>query len=85
MRHADAATLGALEALLEKLRSVPALREKKPGVFYVRSKPYLHFHQDPTGIFADVKLGGVEFERFPVNTESEQRELLGQVVKNQKA
>ncbi|MCU7370801.1 hypothetical protein PEC18_07895 [Paucibacter sp. O1-1] len=83
MKHAGAATLGLLETLLTKLRGLPALKEKKPGIFYVKSKPYLHFHEDPAGIFADVRLGGEEFERFPVNTEREQQSLLQLVAKDQ--
>ena len=85
MKHAGAATLGLLETLLMKLRGLPALKEKKPGIFYVKSKPYLHFHEDPAGIFADVRLGGAEFERFPVNTEPEQQSLLQLVAKDQAA
>jgi len=26
------------------------------GMFYLKSKPFLHFHDAPAGIFADVKL-----------------------------
>ena len=31
------------------------LREKKRGSFYLKSKGYLHFHEDPKGMFADVE------------------------------
>lgn len=85
MKHAGAATLGLLETLLMKLRGLPALKEKKPGIFYVKSKPYLHFHEDPAGVFADVRLSGEEFERFPVNTRLEQESLLKLVAKNRAA
>jgi len=85
MKHAGSATLDALEALLVKLRDLPGRIEKKPGIFYVKSKAYLHFHEDPSGIFADAKLGGDEFERFPVNTKHEQESLLRLVVRNRNA
>jgi hypothetical protein len=85
MKHAGSATLSSLEALLAKLRVLPGLVEKKPGLFYVKSKAYLHFHEDPAGIFADAKLSGEEFERFPVNTRLEQESLLRAVAKNRNA
>ena len=85
MKHAGSATLSSLEALLAKLRSLPGLVEKKPGIFYVKAKAYLHFHEDPAGIFADVKLSRDEFERFPVNTKHEQESLFMHVAKNRAA
>lgn len=83
MKHAGSSTIKLLEALLVKLRVLPGLVERKPGIFYAKSKAYLHFHEDPTGVFADVKLSGNEFERFPVNTQQEQESLLKLVVKSQ--
>jgi hypothetical protein len=77
MKHAGPASLSSLEAFLVKLRALPGLVERKRGIFYVKSKAYLHFHEDPAGVFADAKLGGDEFERFPVNTRQEQEFLLG--------
>jgi hypothetical protein len=35
----------------------------------------LHFHEDPAGLFADVKLTGT-FERLRVSTAAEQRRLV---------
>jgi hypothetical protein len=82
MKHATAATLNLLEDLLAKLRILPGLTERKPGIFYVKSKAYLHFHEDPAGLFVDVKLEGDDFERFPVNTKQEQTQLIQLVAKN---
>ena len=79
MKHASSTTLGALEPLLVRLRGVPGLTEKKLGVFYVKSSAYLHFHEDPAGLFADVKLSAKDFERFPVNTQREQDALFTRV------
>jgi hypothetical protein len=85
MKHAGQATLRSLEELLAKLRVLPGLVERKPGIFYVKAKAYLHFHEDPSGVFADARLGGDEFERFPVNTKPEQESLLTLVAKNRNA
>ena len=75
MRHARAAGLEALNDLLESLRSRTALTERRPGIFYVRGKAFLHFHEDPAGLFADLRLAG-DWQRFPVNSPDERVELL---------
>jgi hypothetical protein len=79
VRHATADALDRIEALLASLRGLAALREKKRGTFYRGSNAFLHFHEDPAGIFADVKLGGAEFTRLRATTRAEQRRLLGVV------
>ena len=48
------------------------LTERTPGSFYRKSSAFLHFHEDPAGLFADVKLNGSGFERFRVSTKVEQ-------------
>jgi len=65
--------------MLGQLRTFPTLRERKLGVFYRRSRAFLHFHEDPGGIYADVRLGGPDFERFPVGSAAEQREVLRRI------
>jgi hypothetical protein len=67
-----------LSSLLAQLRELPDVREKSPGVFYRKSRAFLHFHEDPAGLFADVRLAG-EFERFEVTTVEQQRALLRRV------
>ncbi|HEX4710122.1 hypothetical protein [Phenylobacterium sp.] len=54
MRHARDADLDRLEDLLAQLRTLPGLAEKKRGVFYRKSRAFLHFHDDPRGLFADI-------------------------------
>lgn len=66
MKHAGAATLARIEPLLMRLRSIEGLVERRPGVFYLRGRAFLHFHEDPAGVFADVRLDGVEFRRLAV-------------------
>ncbi len=75
VRHATPAALDELEPLLARVRQVRGLVEKKRGVFYRRSKAFLHFHEDPSGAHADVRLGS-DFERFRVETRREQDRLL---------
>jgi hypothetical protein len=75
MKHATAFTLDKLEPLLIQLREIPGLKEKSRGCFYRKSKSFLHFHEDPAGIFSDI-YDGTEFKRMPVNSESEKRELI---------
>ena len=78
MRHARSDALDELEPLLEELRVLPGLVEKSRGVFYRRSKAFLHFHEDPSGLHADVRLGD-DFERFRVQTKTEQAALVRRV------
>ena len=75
MRHATPADLDELEPLLSRLRKLDQLVEKNRGVFYRKSKAFLHFHEDPTGLHADVRLGA-DFERFRVQTREEQDALV---------
>lgn len=63
MKHAGSAVLEGLAPLLARLRAIEGLVERRPGVFYHRSRAFLHFHEDPAGVFADVRFDGVEFER----------------------
>jgi hypothetical protein len=75
MKHASAATLQQLADLLDQIRQRQALKEKKLGVFYRKSRSFLHFHEDPAGTFADLSSGD-ESVRYPVNTTKQQHALL---------
>ena len=67
MKHATSAALDDLEPLLAELRMLPGLTEKSRGVFYRKSRAFLHFHEDPKGLFADVRnADGSDFERIDV-------------------
>ena len=72
MKHASHKTLKSLDNVLQRLRAQGALVERTPGAFYFKSKAFLHFHEDPAGLFADVKLDGTTFERMCINTRAEQ-------------
>jgi hypothetical protein len=67
-----------IEPLLEHLRARSVLREKRPGVFYLKSRAFLHFHDDPSGVYADVRLAD-DFVRMRVSTRSEQSDLLDRI------
>ena len=82
MKHAGAAAFEVLSDLLGSLRSRTALVERRPGIFYVSGKAFLHFHEDPAGLFADLRLGS-DWQRFPVNSPDERAELLAIIDRTQ--
>jgi hypothetical protein len=74
MKHAGPEALDQLEPVLAKLRKLDGLRERKRGAFYRGSSAFLHFHEDPAGFFADLKVAD-DFIRFPVNSGAEVERL----------
>ena len=81
MKHAGPRTLAALAPLRRRLSEQPSLVERTPGCFYLKAVAFLHFHEDPTGTYADVKLAGVEFTRLRSTTKKEQSRLLALVTR----
>lgn len=75
MKHAGHEALDSLSDLLEQIRTREGLKEKKLGIFYRKSKAFLHFHEDPAGLFADLN-AGANFARYPVNSHREWAALL---------
>lgn len=68
MKHATAVALDELEPLLARLRQLPGLKERSRGIFYVKSRAFLHFHEDPAGLFADIRAAdGRDFDRINVD------------------
>jgi hypothetical protein len=80
MRHARGEALDRLEPLLGRIRALDALRERSRGVFYRRATPFLHFHEDPKGLFADLRRGD-DFTRHAVNTPVQQDALLARIAR----
>lgn len=78
MKHATPAALAALADLLARVRAHAGVVERRPGVFYSRSRAFLHFHEDPAGLFADLR-AGADFDRYPVNTPPECQALLSAI------
>jgi hypothetical protein len=73
MRHARDQDLDRIESLLAQVRTLPGLVEKKRGVFYRKSRSFLHFHEDPKGMFADI---GDPDERIDVTQAAGQAALM---------
>jgi hypothetical protein len=78
VRHATAEDLDRIEALLAELRKIPQLRERQRGYFSLRSRAFLHFHEDAGDLYVDVKLDS-SFERMKVTSRSEQAHFLSRV------
>ncbi len=80
MKHAGAEALTSLHSLLQDLRRIDQLKERSPGTFYIKSSAFLHFHEDPAGMFADVRIPirktGGGWQRHRVTTQAEQSRLL---------
>ena len=79
MRHITPENLDRLSSMLADLRKIHGLQEKKTGVFYRKSKAFLHFHEDPKGLFADLRLAGADFDRFDVTSRADQRALVARI------
>jgi hypothetical protein len=77
VRHARDEDLDRVQALLVQLRTLPGMVEKKRGVFYFKSRSFLHFHEDPKGMFADIREagGGNDFDRIDVTEAAGQKAL----------
>ncbi len=76
MKHATKATLKRLSGLLEQIRMKEEIKEKSLGIFYRKSKSFLHFHEDAAALFADLRAADDGFRRYRVNTKPEWRALL---------
>jgi hypothetical protein len=75
VKHAGAEALGVLSELLQKLRNRTGLVERRPGIFYVQGRAFLHFHEDRAGLFADLRQGG-DWLRLAVNDLKDRERLL---------
>ena len=78
MKHAGPLALDALNDLLDAVRTRPGLREPRRGVFYRKGKAWLHFHEDPAGLFADLR-SGADWQRFPVSDAAGRTALLAAI------
>ncbi|MBI3271361.1 MAG: hypothetical protein HYZ53_20385 [Planctomycetes bacterium] len=75
MKHAGEPALDALEDVLQGIRRIPDLTERKRGIFYKRAGAFLHFHEDPAGLFADLREES-GWRRLRVSTRAERRALV---------
>jgi hypothetical protein len=82
MKHAGPGALDQLEPLLAEIRAFAALREKSRGVFYLKSRAFLHFHEDSLGLFADVRdPGAADFDRLKVDDDAGGQALVARLSK----
>jgi hypothetical protein len=75
MKHAGPVALDVLDDLLAAIRVRGELKEPRRGVFYRRGKAWLHFHEDPAGLFADLR-DGADWTRVRVSKADERKKLL---------
>lgn len=82
MGHTRYQDLKDLEKELSYIRKLDRIQEKKPGVFYLKSQAFLHFH-DKDGIrWADVKENG-KWKKLEINfkaTQKQKKEFLKKVL-----
>jgi hypothetical protein len=78
VRHATPAALEHLEPLLERLRLVDGITERKPGNFVRGSRAFLHFHEHGDDTYADVR-GATDWDRYKVTSANDQKVLLAAV------
>jgi hypothetical protein len=75
MKHATGEVLKSINDLLTQLRKLEPLKERKVGVFYLKNNTFLHFHEDPTGIYGDVRIGD-DWQRYRVSNQAERKRFL---------
>jgi hypothetical protein len=75
MKHAGSGALDRLAEVLASLRARSRLCETRPGIFYVKGRAFLHFHEDPAGLFADLRQDDA-WLRLPANSRAECEVLL---------
>jgi hypothetical protein len=78
VRHATQEDLDRLEPLLEELRKLPQLRERKRGSFSRAGRALLHFHEGAGDLYVDVRLDA-KFQRMKVTSNNEQADFLARV------
>jgi hypothetical protein len=81
MKHAGVEALKKIDALLKQIRELVSnsvIKEKKVGIFYLKSSAFLHFHEDRDDVFADIKQNS-EFVRYRVTDKAGQKLLIQQL------
>jgi hypothetical protein len=78
MKHAGPEALAGLAGLLTSLRARQELNERRPGIFYVKGRAFLHFHEDPAGVFADLR-EAQDWRRLRVNDPEDRARLIEEV------
>lgn len=71
-------SLDQIAPLLEVLRANPALVEVRPTMFHLNGREFLHFHDYPNAVWADVRLTK-RTVRMRVSSPMEKADLLAQI------
>ena len=71
-------TIDTLSILLNFLKSYEISNEVKPTNFHLNGKGFIHFHDEPDGLWADIFLSKRRL-RMPANTDSEQADVIGTI------
>lgn len=67
MAHCPYDLLTDISGALDRLRTLPGIVERKPGIFYIKGDGFLHFHIKDGERWADVKpKRGGGWERIPL-------------------
>ena len=75
MAHSKIESLGDIAEILENIRKLDKVKERKPGIFYLKSKSFLHFHEKDGRRWADIRDGlnwGSELD-IPYNPSKRER------------
>lgn len=64
MAHCKYSDLQDLEAAFETIRTYEGVKEPKPGIFYLKSKGFLHFHIKDECRWADIRDGEAWGDKF---------------------
>lgn len=73
MAHIDPKKLSDLEPVLSVIREWPRIKERKPGIFYFGSIPFLHFHENDGRRLAHIK-SGKEFKEIKIEFDAKKNE-----------
>jgi hypothetical protein len=57
LAHCPFEKLSDVSEVLREVRAWAGIREPKPGIFYFKAKPFLHFHEKEGKRWADVRDG----------------------------
>ena len=55
MAHCPYEQLKDIETVLQKIRTLPLIKEPKPGIFYLKGQSFLHFHLKGDRRWADAR------------------------------
>lgn len=77
MGRATKQTIDSLAPLYDEVRAlrIAGLEVKANGAVYQKRNGILHFHEDATGVQADVKVNG-EWQRIEVNNAAGKRKVV---------